>query len=91
MEIQDLLSETCTFYENLYSVAECDENEQDSFLTDEPPRLSDNDHEFCEGYITEEELRKAVISMENDKSPGIDGLTTNFYKHFWPLFTNSIT
>ena len=77
-EIQDLLSETRTFYENLYSVEECDENEQDSFLTDEFPRLSDNDREFCEGYITEEELRNAVISMENDKSPGIDGLTTNF-------------
>ena len=29
--------------------------------------------------------------MENDKSPGIDGLTSNFYKHFWPLFGNSLT
>ena len=29
--------------------------------------------------------------MENDKSPGIDGLTTNFYKHFWPLIADSVT
>ena len=45
----------------------------------------------CEGELTEGELRKAVTSMENDKSPGIDGLTTNFYKHFWPLFGNKLT
>ena len=89
--IQDLLSETRSFYENLYSAEECDENEQDSFLIDELPRLNDNDREVCEGYITEEELREAVISMENDRSPGIDGLTTNFYKHFWPLIAKSIT
>ena len=29
--------------------------------------------------------------MENNKSPGIDGLTTNFYKHFWPLIGNRLT
>ena len=31
------------------------------------------------GELTEEELRKAVISLENDKSPGIDGLTANYF------------
>lgn len=29
--------------------------------------------------------------MENNKSPGFDGLTTNFYKHFWPLFGSRLT
>ena len=29
--------------------------------------------------------------MELDKSPGIDGLTPNFYKHFWPLFGTRLT
>ena len=90
-EIQDLLSETRTFYGNLYSAEGCDENEQERFLGDALPQLTDNEREFCEGYITEEELRKAAMSMENDKSPGIDGLTTNFYKHFWPLIANSLT
>ena len=90
-DIKDLLSETRSFYQNLYSAEECDENEQKSFFTDDFPRLKDNEREFCEGYITEEELRKAVLSMENDKSPGLDGLTTNFYKHFWPLIADSVT
>ena len=29
--------------------------------------------------------------MENDKSPGIDGLTTNFYKQFWPILGDKLT
>ena len=28
--------------------------------------------------------------MENNKSPGGDGLSTNFYKHFWPLFSDKL-
>jgi len=29
--------------------------------------------------------------MEDNKSPGIDGLTSNFYKHFWPILGPDIT
>ena len=45
----------------------------------------------CEGLITEEELREAVKAMVCNKSPGCDGLTTNFYKHFWPILGESLT
>lgn len=34
---------------------------------------------------------QALNNMENNKSPGIDGLTTNFYKHFWLLIGNKLT
>ena len=50
-EIKDLVSETRTFCQNLYSTGECDENEEKSFFTDDFPRLKDNEREFCEGYI----------------------------------------
>ena len=90
-ETQGLLSETYAFYKDLYSAQVCEEDAQESFLSDGIPRLSADSRELCEGNITEEELRQAVTSMENDKSPGIDGLTTNFYKHFWPLLGNSLT
>jgi len=29
--------------------------------------------------------------MESNKSPGFDGLTTNFYKHFWPILGAELT
>jgi hypothetical protein len=33
--------------------------------------------------ISEEECVKAIKSMQNGKSPGIDGLPVEFYKIFW--------
>ena len=54
------------------------------------PKLPDNARESCEGPITVEEVKKALTSMENNKSPGIDGLSTNFYKHFWPLLCEKL-
>ena len=75
----------------LYSVQPCDETARDRFLSTAIPKLSDNTRESCEGPITQQELLKAVNSMENNKSPGFDGLTTNFCKHFWPLLGKKLT
>ena len=90
-EPQDLLKETYNFYRTLYSAQPCDEQAMNQFLTAAIPSLSVNARESCEGLITEQELLKAVKSMENNKSPGFDGLTTNFYKHFWPILSEKLT
>ena len=37
-----------------------------------------------------DELRKALFSMENNTSLGVDSLTTNFNKHFWALLCNKL-
>ena len=37
----------------------------------------------CEKCITEKELFEALKSMTNDKSPGNDGLTKEFFETFW--------
>ena len=68
------LSEYCEFYKKLYSAEVCGQEAQDGFLHDAISRLPDDARDLSEGELTEEELRKAVMSMENDKSPGIDGL-----------------
>ena len=38
---------------------------------------------ICEGELTEKEIYESLISMENNKSPGNDGLTKEFYWIFW--------
>jgi hypothetical protein len=35
------------------------------------------------GLITEAEALKSLKSLSNGKTPGIDGLSTDFYKFFW--------
>ena len=47
------------------------------------PKLNNKDIKICEGIITEDELFDALCSMENNKSPGNDGLTKEFYETFW--------
>ena len=91
IDSRGLLSEIHAFYTDLYSAETCDENAQNEFLCDAMPRLTEEESKLCEGALTEEELRKALFFLENDKSPGIDGLTANFYEYFWPLFGPSVT
>ena len=33
--------------------------------------------------INKNELKQAIYQMENDKSPGIDGIPVEFYKTFY--------
>ena len=84
-EAKDIITEVHNFYRDLYSSEPVDQHKQDMFLEINMPQLSPNDRDTCEGYITEEELNKALRSMESNKSPGFDGITTDFYKHFWPI------
>ena len=45
----------------------------------------------CEGAITEKELLKALTSMDNDKSPGNDGITKEFYTKFWDVVKEQLS
>ena len=47
------------------------------------PKLNENQILKCEGDITECELLNALTSMDNEKSPGNDGITKEFYIKFW--------
>ena len=48
-------------------------------------KLTGNQTLKCEGPITESELLNALTSMDNDKSPGNDGITKEFYIKFWEV------
>ena len=42
--------------------------------------------EICEGQLTYSECFKVLSAFENNKTPGNDGLSIEFYKLFWPEF-----
>ena len=57
----------------------------DHFLNSQDiPKLSTDQIVFCDIELTEKNLYDSMKSMENDnKSPGNDGLTKEFYVTFW--------
>ena len=71
----DLLRETHDSYSNLYSTESCDEIGP-QFLDADFPKLTEEARATCDDRLTEEELREALFSVENNKSLGVDGLST---------------
>ena len=45
-------------------------------------KLSNEHFRLCEVEISLDEIIEAINSQQNNKSPGNDGLTAEFYKHF---------
>ena len=81
-----VLQEIENFYSKLYQKDELDPSENliNSFLKNSQiPKLSVDKVKACEGKITIYESFKSLNLFENNKSPGNDGLTAEFYKAFW--------
>lgn len=38
-----------------------------------------------EAFVTKDEIRKTILSMNNDKASGLDGFSTGFYHQAWPV------
>ena len=85
------------FYKNLFTEkSEFQKEHINAYLNQiNIPILSEELSQTCEGPITESEFLNALKSMPNNKSPGNDGLTKEFYETFWEeiktLLCNSIT
>ncbi|XP_055959787.1 uncharacterized protein LOC130014852 [Mercurialis annua] len=54
------------------------------------PRVSNADNVDLMRPISELEVRRAVYSMHNDKSPGPDGFNPAFYKSYWNVVGGDI-
>ena len=83
-----ILQEIEKFYSDLYKPDSLtpSENLLSSFLENpEIPRLTAENAQACEGKLTVAECFKL---FENNKSPGDDGLTAEFYKAFWNIVGN---
>ena len=87
---RDILIETRAFYKKLYTADAINPDTQRTFFDISIPQLSASDQQSCELPLSTSELENALNKMENNRSPGIDGLTSNFYKHFWPILGSDI-
>ena len=80
---KEILNEQMRFYQKLYTSNKTNVNPSDFLEEDKMPKLSENHKIMCDNPLTIEECGTALSKLENNKSPGSDGLTTNFYKFFW--------
>ena len=79
---KDIQKAQMDFYKKLYE----EQHEQYSsidFFKDSINKLSERNKQLCEGKLTENECSIALKDMKKQKSPGSDGISTEFYKIFW--------
>ena len=79
---KDIIKEVKSFYENLYSFRQVDHINLENIINT-PINLDDQEKESLEGNITLEEAHIALKAMNNNKSPGSDGYTCEFFKFFF--------
>lgn len=48
-------------------------------------RCSETDKTMLIKEVTEEEIKVVLFTMPNNKSPGPDGYTSEFFKKTWPM------
>lgn len=77
-----ILRELKNYYQKLYSSKDHSEFIQEGMGNS--PKLPEEIKEVLEQPFTIEEISEALKALPNNKCPGLDGLTTEFYKAFWP-------
>ena len=84
-EPEKILNLQRDFYKKLFTDNSNDNNEaeRELFQSVELPHISNVEKLKCDNIFTEPELTKSIKSMKNGRSPGTDGLTSEFYKLFY--------
>ena len=87
-----ILEQIENYYRNLYtSDLTFSETAYDTFIDNvDSPKLSEDVQETLEGPLTYEECKKILETFQNDKAPGEDGFTVEFYTYFFELLGNDL-
>ena len=86
-DLEDILVH---FYEDLFSKDSLHMQIQTEIIDDLELSLTDFERDLCEGFFTKEELTDALKSLQTGKTPGSDGLTTEFYLTFWDVLADPL-
>ena len=89
----EILEVARSYYTQLYNQQSVDDAEVDSYFDTIIPenRLSENLQKCCEGLVKPGECLNAMTKMKNNKSPGLDGISVEFYRSFWHLVGDLLT
>ena len=79
------------FYSNLYKKAEINKKEEENLTKKYDRKISNDWHPSLINLFEEKELFQALKTMEENKSPGKDGLPMEIYITFWHLIKSDFT
>ena len=77
-----IVKETKTFYQTLYSHQDVPDVNLNTCVHN-VSKLTDDERDELEGVISYNEAHAALRAMKNNKSPGSDGFTCEFFKFFF--------
>ncbi len=81
------------FYQKLYSSKNITNEKISEYLDniDLDKKLTNAEKMMCDEKITIKEVENVIKNLKPGKSPGCDGLTTEFYKKFWHVIKEPFT
>ena len=84
---KDILECAALFYDKLYTCNNIPIHEINDYINsvNNVNVLSEQQKALCDNDITNEELNNVISILKVNKSPGLDGLTSEFYKVFWDI------
>ena len=82
-EEDEIIKEIENFYENLYKTNQVDKEQVTENLKFIKNELHENEQKELNEFFTSNEIKGIIKSMDNEKSPGKDGLPKEFYLHFF--------
>lgn len=88
-EPSEMRKHAVDFYTDLFKADECDVDSAAELLQG-LPQLSSEEQNTLSSELTFDELTAAVSQMASGKAPAIDGLSSDFFKHFWSLMGQDI-
>ena len=89
---EDILREIQNFYQNLYSSQNIPNKQIQDYLQDfNHPLLDSNQKDNIGAFIREEEVDLVIRNLNLSKSPGLDGITAEFYQEFRPQLVPILT
>ena len=80
----EIVNQTKKFYSKLYAEKETTDINLNEYFKDKTfTKLDEDQKHLIEGKIEIEEASEALKKMKNNRSPGSDGFTVEFFKFFW--------
>ena len=90
-DIKSILREQKSFFEEFFKSEGTDATEQNSLLRSVDAKLTEDEKLFFDKDVTQDEIHKIIKLLKHNKSPGDDGIISEFYQIYWYLIKDEFT